>query len=252
MNGSAREEILGRVRAASASAAVREGLEAWEQTRPAPVRPAIPGDVTAYFLAKAETNLMSIREIGSLADVPSAVAQILARTNLAPDISVAPSLRALPWPVTMEVRDAKARIGEKLTVTRAVAAIAETGSVVLCSGDDAPGSLNYAPEVHVIVLDRADITPYLEDGLAKVKAAYDPWPRAVNVVSGPHALPMSPASSCGPRTGPRACICLSRGPRHEGFRVSRPWAAAGAGRGELDAEIKTPYTAKTNERRLAI
>jgi len=211
MNGSAREEILGRVRAASASAAVREGLEAWEQTRPAPVRPAIPGDVTAYFLTKAETNLMSIREIGSLADVPSAVAQILARTNLAPDISVAPSLRALPWPVTMEVRDAKARIGEKLTVTRAVAAIAETGSVVLCSGDDAPGSLNYAPEVHVIVLDRADITPYLEDGLAKVKAAYDPWPRAVNVVSGPSRTADVAGIVVRPAHGPKSVHLLITG-----------------------------------------
>ena len=208
MNGSAREEILGRVRAASASAAAREGLDAWEQTRAAPVRPAIPGDVTTYFLAKAETNLMSIREIASLADVPSAVAQILARANLAPDISVAPSLRALPWPVTMEVRDAKARIGEKLTVTRAVAAIAETGSVVLCSGDDAPGSLNYAPEVHVIVLDRAHITAYLEDGLAKVKAAYDPWPRAVNVVSGPSRTADVAGIVVRPAHGPKSVHLL--------------------------------------------
>ncbi len=208
MNGSAREEILGRVKRASGGTAARESLDAWEQTRPAPVRPAIPGDVTAYFLAKAETNLMSIREIASLADVPSAVVQILARANLAPDISVAPSLRDLPWPATMEVRDAKARIGEKLTVTRAVAAIAETGSVVLCSGDDAPGSLNYAPEVHVIVLDRADITPYLEDGLAKVKATYDPWPRAVNVVSGPSRTADVAGIVVRPAHGPKSVHLL--------------------------------------------
>ncbi|MCB1483844.1 MAG: LUD domain-containing protein, partial [Hyphomicrobiaceae bacterium] len=181
MSGSARDEILGRIKAATAATRDSDPLSVWSKDRPASIRPQLPGDVESSFRAKAATNLINIRDVGGIEGVPVAVAEILARANLAPDISVSPTLRDLPWPRTVQVRDEKARVDEKLTVTRAVAGIAETGSVVLCSSKDAPSSLNYAPEIHVIVLDKADITAFLEDGLAKVKAAYDPWPRAVNL-----------------------------------------------------------------------
>lgn len=185
MSSSSRSEILGRVKAATGGAVPPQGADGWEQSRPKPIRIPISGDIVSHFIAKAESNLINVRQIHALSDVPAAVSDILARSNIAPDISVAPVLSSLPWPKTMEVRSARARLDEKLAVTRAIGAIAETGSVVLCSGENAPSSLNYAPEVSVIVLDSADITPYLEDGLARVKSACEPWPRAVNVVSGP-------------------------------------------------------------------
>ena len=38
-------------------------------------------------------------------------------------------------------------------LSRAVAAIAETGTLVLASGPDNPASLNYLPEVHIVVVE---------------------------------------------------------------------------------------------------
>ncbi|HMN36182.1 MAG TPA: LUD domain-containing protein [Hyphomicrobium sp.] len=208
MSGSAREEILARIKAATAATGDRDAVAAWDETRPVSVRPELPGDIAAYFRAKAEANQISVQELPGLDRVPAAVALILAGANLPPDICVAPALRGLPWPSTMEVRSAKARIDEKLTVTQAVAAIAETGSVVLCSGDEGPSSLNYAAEIHVVVLDPADIMPYLEDGLAKVKAACDPWPRAVNVVSGPSRTADVAGIVVRPAHGPKSVHLL--------------------------------------------
>ncbi|MGE0053518.1 MAG: lactate utilization protein C [Hyphomicrobium sp.] len=208
MSGSARDEIMARIKAATAATRDSDPLSVWSKDRPASIRPQLPGDVEASFRAKAATNLISIRDVGGIEGVPVAVAEILARANLAPDISVSPTLRDLPWPRTVQVRDEKARVDEKLTVTRAVAGIAETGSVVLCSSKDAPSSLNYAPEIHVIVLDKADITAFLEDGLTKAKAAYDPWPRAVNLVSGPSRTADVAGIVVRPAHGPKAVHVL--------------------------------------------
>ena len=163
----------------------RAALEAGMATRSSDLRPALGADTVAHFKAKIESNLITVRTIADLRDVPAMVAAIARENNLSPDISVSPSLNQLGWPATVAVRTGKARLDEKICVTRAVAGIAETGTVVLCSGDDAPSSLNFAPEVHVIVLDQSAINRHLEDGLRMVRAHYPVWPRAVNLVSGP-------------------------------------------------------------------
>lgn len=187
MTQSSRSTILARITGALAAAPQRAdpaALLAAIPARKASVRPQLPDDTEAQFRAKAEANLMTLRDIARLEDVPGTVAQILAGSNMPADVSVAPALGALAWPRTMSVRTGKARIDERLTVSLAAAGIAETGNVILCSGDSAPSSLTFAGEVSVIVLPRAAIRRYLEDAFDVVKAL-PVWPRAVNVVSGP-------------------------------------------------------------------
>lgn len=149
------------------------------------IRPALGTDTRAHFEDKARANLFIVTHISQLDDVPAAVADIARSTNTGADVSVAPGLAALSWPPAMTVRSGQARLTEKLSVTRAAVAIAETGSLVLCSGEDAPASLTFAPEVSIIVVSAADIVPYLEDGLAHAKRRQSPWPRTVSLVSGP-------------------------------------------------------------------
>ncbi len=212
----AREDILGRVRAAletprtpgRADAAV---LERGIGGRAASVRPAMASDFHQQFRAKAEANLMRVRDLASIEDVPRAVADILAESNVAPDISVAPALASLVWPRTMTVRAGKARLDEKITVSLATSGIAETGSVVLCSGAAGPSSLSFAAEVHVIVLARAAIAAYLEDGLKAVSRTQQRWPRAVNVISGPSRTADVAGIVVRPAHGPKAVYLLITG-----------------------------------------
>ena len=126
---------------------------------------------------------------------------------MAPDISIAPALRDLPWPRTMSVRSNKARLDERLTVSLATAGIAETGSVILCSGETAPSSLSFAAEVHVVVMQRSGIRGYLEDALDTVKAL-PVWPRTVNLVSGPSRTADVAGIVVRPAHGPKAVHLL--------------------------------------------
>lgn len=176
-------------------------------TRKARVRPQLPPDIEAHFRAKAEANLMAVRDVARLEDIPGIVAQVLASSNMAPDISIAPALRDLPWPRTMSVRSNKARLDERLTVSLATAGIAETGSVILCSGETAPSSLSFAAEVHVVVMHRSGIRGYLEDALDTVKAL-PVWPRTVNLVSGPSRTADVAGIVVRPAHGPKAVHLL--------------------------------------------
>ncbi|MEQ1719276.1 MAG: LUD domain-containing protein [Hyphomicrobium sp.] len=211
VNMDGRSAILSRIRSAigkGRSEGERAASEMALPSRLKPVRPPLPAGTLAHFKAKCEANLISVQTLAHLNEVPGAVAHILAQANMAPDISVAPSLRDLVWPATMTTASAKARITEKLTVTRAAAGIAETGTCVVCSGDDAPSSLTFAPELNVIVLDEAGVVAYLEDGLALVKTRYAPWPRTVNLVSGPSRTADVAGIVVRPAHGPKAVHLL--------------------------------------------
>ena len=189
MSRAARDDILGQVRAAVANADGRAAdamdLVTALPRRASDIKLPIAADIVAHFLAKAEANLMTIERVATLDDVPAAVTRHLANSNFAADISVAPILAKLSWPTMMTVRSAKARLEEKVTVTRAVAGIAETGTLVCCSGDEAPSSLTFAGEASIIVVAKDGIVPRLEDGIARVKTRQGAWPRTVNLVSGP-------------------------------------------------------------------
>lgn len=212
MSRDARSEIMDRVRGAVAGASGRapnpQSLIDGIPTRITNIRLPIGADTAAHFVAKAEANLMSVQRLAGLGDVPAAVARILAQSNIAADISVAPALSQLAWPGMMTVRSGKARIDEKLTVTRATAGIAETGSLVCCSGDDAPSSLTFAGEVSVIVLALGDVVARLEDGLDRVKARSGEWPRTVNLVSGPSRTADVAGIVVRPAHGPKAVHLL--------------------------------------------
>ncbi len=210
MSQDSRSAILARITGALAPKEQRaeaRALQAAMPARKASVRPQLPSDTEAHFRAKAEANLMIVRDVVRLEDVPDVVANILTAANMPADVTVAPELAALVWPRTMSVRTGKARIDERLTVSLATAAIAETGSVILCSGDSAPSSLTFAAEVHVIVLPRAAIRAYLEDAFEVVKAL-PVWPRAVNTVSGPSRTADVAGIVVRPAHGPKSVHLL--------------------------------------------
>jgi L-lactate dehydrogenase complex protein LldG len=72
-------------------------------------------------------------------------------------------------------------------LSRAVAAVAETGTLVLTSGPANPVTLNFLPETHIVVLAAEDIVGPYEAAFDRVRAAWGQgiMPRTVNLVSGP-------------------------------------------------------------------
>lgn len=147
-------------------------------------RPLLDDDRLGQFIAKAQANLLAVERIASLQMLVPTVRTLLETTGV-PDISVAPELEQLGWPSDWRINFGAGRKVEPLSVTMAVAGIVETGSVILRSAPSSPTTLNFLPDVHVVVLRTSDIVAYPEDAWALVRSKGADWPRTVNIISGP-------------------------------------------------------------------
>jgi L-lactate dehydrogenase complex protein LldG len=133
----------------------------------------------------------SVVRLASDAEVPAAVADYLKHENLPPKLRMAPreDLRALPWAgqPLLEVEEGIAEAADATSVTGAFAGIAETGTLMMASGPDAPVTLNFLPENHLVVLRASQVVGTYEEAWQRLRAARGRgvMPRAVNMITGP-------------------------------------------------------------------
>lgn len=187
----ARERILGRIRrrlgrGGAVSPAEREALETWLRRHPrGPLRP-LPADLISRFREQAEAASCTSDRIPGMAQVPQAVARYLESQALPKSGCVWPKLAALEWKSAgLALEPRAAREGDSLGVTGAFCALAETGTLMLCSGPETPATVSLLPETHVAVVPASRIVAYMEDGWDLARAELGLLPRAVNFVSGP-------------------------------------------------------------------
>lgn len=151
---------------------------------PAGPRPQVSGDPVDTLIAKATANLFTVERIASLQMLVPAVKALLPQDRV-PDISVAPALQPLGWPAEWHINFGAGRRTEQASVTQALAGIAETGSVLLHSSPASPTTLNFLPDLHIVVLRTADVVAHPEDAYARMRERGEDWPRAVNLIAGP-------------------------------------------------------------------
>jgi L-lactate dehydrogenase complex protein LldG len=133
----------------------------------------------------------TVVRLDSEAQVPQAVADYLKNENLPPQVRMAPrdDLRQLPWDgqPLLEIAEGVAEAEDATSVTGAFAGIAETGTLMMASGPEAPVTLNFLPENHVVVLRASQVTGTYEEAWTRLRQLAGPgkMPRAVNMITGP-------------------------------------------------------------------
>ena len=159
---------------------------------PVPARAQVPPAAQVdLFEAMAVEQAATVTRIPSLEAVPAALADYLKAANLAPKVRRAPSpeLENLPWDSQplIEVETGRAQGSDQVSLTGAVAGIAETGTLLLASGPEAPVTLNFLPDNHVVVLKASQVVGAYEDGWDRLREIYgrNALPRAVNFITGP-------------------------------------------------------------------
>jgi L-lactate dehydrogenase complex protein LldG len=180
----ARENILARLRRAQSGAHARPA--AVMASRGRGPGPAPYPDRIGRFIARARSLSSSVARVPSREQVPREVARYLGEQGLAPRLVCWPELQDLPWngaAVTALFRPAVA--SDLIGVTGAFAAIAETGTLVMASGATTPPATSLLPETHIAVLAARRIVDTTEDAFELLRAERGPWPRAVNLISGP-------------------------------------------------------------------
>jgi L-lactate dehydrogenase complex protein LldG len=144
----------------------------------------------AVFRDEAERVSASVAEIDLAGQVPAAVATYLRDHNLRARLRCGadPYLAAMNWAATgLDLAYGRATATDTVCVSHAFGAVAETGTLVLVSGQDNPTSLNFLPDTHIVVLQANDILGDYEQIWEKLRAIYGKgvMPRTVNFITGP-------------------------------------------------------------------
>lgn len=190
----ARDEILGRVRAAL------DGVEAGYDVPPAP-RVSPVADVVAHF-AERVADYRAVVERCSAADLADRVAAALpdgARVVVPPGLGV-----EVPGATVDDGLSAAALDGYDAVVTEARVGIAETGTIVL---DHGPGqgrrAITLVPDLHVCVVRADQVVVDVPDALPLLDPA-----RPLTWISGPSATSDIELDRVEGVHGPRTLVVL--------------------------------------------
>ena len=192
-----RAQILARIRSGlsvtSEDSARRARVDArlkGQKPHLIPDRVAKPGtNLPALLRVFLEGQSATVVRVATSNEVPSAVADFLRASNLPQRVRVGKDsfLAKLDWSRALERQQGQAEAGDEVGLSHATVAVAETGTLVLASGEENPVTLNFLPETHIVVLTAKDIVGPYETAFDRVRAAYGrgTMPRTLNLISGP-------------------------------------------------------------------
>jgi len=197
-NRAARDAVLARVRKALGKAgdrtAARSGAAAYVAAHDHGPRPTMPADLVLRFLQRAADMESTVERIGDRRDIPAAVTRYLDALELPPALAAQKSHAGVCWPEFADLDwagaglaiDVRPTVGnDRLGITGAFCAIAETGTLVVLSGADAPTATVLLPDTHVAILRADRIVGGMEEAFALIRRERGRLPRAVNMISGP-------------------------------------------------------------------
>lgn len=198
----ARSQILAALRQGYRGrneAAAKVGVDARLARRapnlvPGRAKPENRKAAVALFEAMAEEAAATLARVHTMIDVPGAVADFLRAHNLPMRAALAPDplLDAARWDrrKTLELRKGRAEAFDEVGISLAWRAVAETGTLVMLSGEGTPTTLNFLPETEIVILPADRVVGCYEEALAPLRSegrdgARHSLPRVVNYVTGP-------------------------------------------------------------------
>jgi L-lactate dehydrogenase complex protein LldG len=202
---SARDQILRDIRTSlrggtTVSEEEARRLEARLRNHPAGIIPRRSAGrdragLVQLFQDQAAMVTTTISRVASLAEVPQAIATYLSSQNLPAEAAIAPDplLDAVPWSERplLRLRRGPPLPTDQVGISAPLAAIAETGTLMIASGSDTPSTLNFLPDTHVVVLPASRVVGPMEEAWRKLREARGVgadgagMPRTVNFITGP-------------------------------------------------------------------
>lgn len=187
---SSRDTILSQIRQSLGRGTLDEAtvrkLEARSAEPPRHERPPVDdADLVARLCERFESRAGTTARLGSLDQVPAAVAALAEKLGLPHAAWVGPAVGELKWPEHWQIDHGAAPMDAQLGVSMAWRGVAETGAVMMHSGPDSPITHNFVPENHVVVVLAERIVRHYEDCWAALREAGQGAPRAMNFISGP-------------------------------------------------------------------
>ncbi|ALG67190.1 LutC/YkgG family protein [Beggiatoa leptomitoformis] len=163
----------------------RQHLEARLQQHTIHEQPALNLSLLDKFIYQVEKVAGTCEQVEQLSDVPACLMRYLHTQQLPTSVVMDRHLKELAWSSALTVAYRSAQIDDLVSVTHAFAGVAETGSIVMLSSPESPTTLNFLPDVHIVILSRADLLPHIESVWEKLRHTNKAIPRTVNFITGP-------------------------------------------------------------------
>lgn len=193
---SARDNILGRVRLAlgkrerdAAGFALADATIAAHVQGP---RPALAGARVLRFMQRAQDMESTVERVAERTLIPAAVRRYIDALPLAAAVVNRhagvcwPEFAALDWTgAGLKIEPRPTQGGDWLGISGVFCAIAETGTMAILAGAEAPTATALLPDTHVAVVPASRIVDAMEDAFALIRRERSALPRAVNLISGP-------------------------------------------------------------------
>ncbi|MDH3376901.1 MAG: lactate utilization protein [Gammaproteobacteria bacterium] len=192
MSDSARNAVLDSVRKAlgrdcELDASIETALDGRLNDSGPHVLPVFDEPPLERFVDKLETVHATTVRVAGVADIAAAIDSYIGAHRLPTNIVVARSalLDNIDWPAAFHVEHRGATVDDVVSVTEALAGIAETGTLVCGSSESHPTSLNFLPENHVVVISESRLYKHMEEVWQELRRLPGGLPRAVNLITGP-------------------------------------------------------------------
>lgn len=186
-----RKQVLSRIRAALGRSDVdSEGLEAARariRQHARQIEPAFTEPLAQRFRDKLVSAYATVVSVDSLSAAASEIERYLVDSDAGRQLLVSGDdlIQQIEWPASIEWQQRNATGEDRASVTSALCGIAETGTLMLVSGEQNPTSLNFLPDYHIVVLRSDQLVPRMEDAWDKLRTTFAQMPRTVNFISGP-------------------------------------------------------------------
>jgi len=187
----ARKQVLTRVRSALGRGELNKAQLAELRDRiarhPRHIEPAFSEPPRQRFRQKLEAAEASFVELDTIAGVGAEIERYLEACGVAKRIATSGDklLHAIEWPASIDLQPWVAGSDGKVGLTAGYCGIAETGTLLLVSGEQNPTSLNFLPDYHIVVLRVEQLLPRMEDAWDSLRTSFTQMPRTVNFISGP-------------------------------------------------------------------
>lgn len=146
---------------------------------------------TDLFVEMAKAVSATVVRVDNASDVLPAVADYLREHNLPAKLAhgADPYIKNLNWDQNkqLEAREGRSHGEDQVSLTKAFAGVAETGTLVMLSGEDNPVTLTFLPDSSIVVVEAKDIVGDYESVWARLRETLGDgkMSRTVNWVTGP-------------------------------------------------------------------
>ncbi len=142
----------------------------------------IEANKTDRFIDMLEQVHGSTERLTRLDGVPNAVSRYLTKSDaeLHAVITADKVLTRLDW-LDMMIEPKAATTSTRTSITLAFAGIAETGTIVMLSSPESSVTLNFLPDINIVVLLESRLLATMDQLWQKIETQ----PRAINFITGP-------------------------------------------------------------------